>query len=235
MLVLCRRNDSATCQTYLNPIAVSMNYVVTFAVQSFYCHRVWISTTFQWSSDVPTTTCSYGEKRSITIIIFLLAVLQFGTTFDVMRHGSIKFLDTTSLVSIASGVSAVCDTIITGTIFKCLWKSELRGRSHVIRDVVVFINTGALTCLISVIVGVVYLAQGNAYWVSAPAVLMSRFVICRTWPPSQIDVGVMDARLVACWSSNSPLVRPGSVTQSTIEFSVVCTAKKVEAVIDTLT
>ncbi|KAF8550618.1 hypothetical protein OG21DRAFT_393198 [Imleria badia] len=130
-----------------------MTYLVTFAVQSFYCHRIWIIT---------------GKKKVVTIPILALGIW---TTFDIIKHGTIKFLDTTSLVPIASGVSAVCDTIITGTIFKCLWKSELRGRSHVIRDlVVVCVNMGALTCLISVI----YLGQGNAYWVSAPAVILSR-------------------------------------------------------------
>ncbi|KAF8550615.1 hypothetical protein OG21DRAFT_1513798 [Imleria badia] len=91
MLVPCRRNDSAACQIYVSwgvYFTVSMTYLVTFAVQSFYCHRIWIIT---------------GKNRVITIPISLLTVLQLTlgawTTIDVIRHGTIQFLDTTSVRS----------------------------------------------------------------------------------------------------------------------------------------
>jgi len=167
LLLRCHRSDIPTCKTDLTwgaYVAVPVNYIITFAVQCFYCHRVWIIT---------------GNKRSITLTALLIAVVQLalGTwaSIETVKHGTIEFLFTTPLIPVASGVSTVCDIIITGTIFKYLWRSELRGRSNIIRDlVVVFINMGASTCLISVAVGVVYLTQGDNYWVEAPAVIISR-------------------------------------------------------------
>ncbi|KAF8550613.1 hypothetical protein OG21DRAFT_1605794 [Imleria badia] len=167
MLVLCRRSDAAMCEAGLSwgsSISFPMNYVITFAVQSFYCHRVWIIT---------------EKKRVVTMAVLLLAVLQLalGTwvNIETIKHGNIYFVYTSPIVPIASVVSAVCDIIITGTIFKYLWRSELRGRSHVIRDlVVVFINMGVLTCLVSITIGVVYLSQGDTYWIGAPDVINSR-------------------------------------------------------------
>ncbi|KAN0091546.1 hypothetical protein V8E55_005112 [Tylopilus felleus] len=167
MLVACHRREAAMCDKYLSwgaYIALPMNYAITFLVQCFFCHRVWIIT---------------GYKRSVTSAVLLIAVVQLvlGTwvTIETIQKGTIKFLYTTPLVPLAAGVSTVCDIIITVTIFKHLWRSELRGRTNILRDlVVVFVNMGALTCLISLIVGVVYLAQGKRYWVGSPAIIISR-------------------------------------------------------------
>ncbi|KAF8550610.1 hypothetical protein OG21DRAFT_391554 [Imleria badia] len=146
MLVLCHRSDSPKCETDLSwgaYVAVPMNYLIAFAVQSFYCHRVWIIT---------------GYKRGITIVILFIAVLQLalGASIETIKDGSVNFLYTTPLVPLAAGVSTLCDIIITSTIFKYLWRSELRGRgrSNVIRDL--------------------FLLQGDHYLVGAPAVIISR-------------------------------------------------------------
>ena len=115
------------------------------------------------------------------------------------------------VVPIAACISTLCDIIITSTIFKKLWRSELH-RSNAIRSlVIVFINMGVLTwyaasfcawcrlfitliSLMSAIVGTVvskrllffwystlaspavsqFLAQGDNYWVGAPAIILSR-------------------------------------------------------------
>ncbi|KAG9309266.1 hypothetical protein JVU11DRAFT_10750 [Chiua virens] len=182
MLVLChRRRDGTMCVTNLpwgSFVAVPMNYVIIFAVQSLYCHRIWIIT---------------RSKRSITAAIFVLAVSQADSNCSVtrIRNGTLEFLYTTPLVPLAAGVSTVCDITITTTIFTHLWKSELRGRTNVIRDlVVVFINMGALTWQVSqpvlgsaadVLVSwlawyllSLFLAQGDRYWIGAPAVVLSR-------------------------------------------------------------
>ena len=76
------------------------------------------------------------------------------------------------LIPINAAVGTVCDIIITGTIFKYLWRSEIRRTSVIRYLVVVFVNMGALTwyaascrarcrsfitlvSLISIIVGIV--------------------------------------------------------------------------------
>ncbi|KAF9245264.1 hypothetical protein BU15DRAFT_58885 [Melanogaster broomeanus] len=64
-------------------ITVPTNYLITFIVQSFYAHRVWIIS---------------GNKKHITIAILFTAILQFGIggwcTFAALRNGTIEFLYT---------------------------------------------------------------------------------------------------------------------------------------------
>ncbi|KAG6369864.1 hypothetical protein JVT61DRAFT_13425 [Boletus reticuloceps] len=186
-LVLCHRRDAATCETDLTwgtYVAVPMNYVITFAIQCFYCQRVWIIT---------------GNKRGVTATILLIAFVQFalGTcaTIETLKYGTIKFLETTPLVPLAAGVSTLCDIVITTVVFKHLWRSELRGRSNVLHDlVVIFVNMGALTwqpdidcrwCgskyrLFAYNVGLgvdwyrQYLVQDHHYWIGAPAIIIPR-------------------------------------------------------------
>jgi len=166
LVVLCHRSVATSCVTDLPwgaYIAVPINYFITFTVQGFYCHRIWIIT---------------DGQKVVTLIAALFALLQFGiglwASAELFKKGTIEFLFTTPLIPLAAGVSTLCDVVITSTIFKHLWRSELR-RTNVIRDlVIVFVNMGALTCVISITVGVVFLAQGDHYWVGAPAVILSR-------------------------------------------------------------
>ncbi|KAF8134287.1 hypothetical protein EV363DRAFT_1160383 [Boletus edulis] len=174
-LVLCHRRDAATCET----VAVAMNYVITFAVQCFYCQRVWIIT----------------RNKCVTTTILLIVLLQLALGTCDLKHGTIRFIETTPLIPLAAAVSTICDIIITITIFKHLWRSELRGRSNVLRDlVVIFINMGALTwqpdldgrwCgstyrlfVYNVELGVdwsrQFLVQHDHYWIGAPAVIIPR-------------------------------------------------------------
>ncbi|KAF8445015.1 hypothetical protein L210DRAFT_3643182 [Boletus edulis BED1] len=178
-LVLCHRRDAAT-GSYL---AVAMHYVITFAVQCFYCQRVWI------------ITRNKGVTTTILLIVFMQLALGTCATIEILKHGTIKFVETTPLIPLAAAVSTICDIVITITVFKHLWRSELRGRSNVLRDlVVIFINMGALTwqpdldgrwCgstyrlfVYNVELGVdwsrQFLVQHDHYWIGAPAVIIPR-------------------------------------------------------------
>jgi len=135
-------------------------------VQSFYAHRVWIIS---------------GNKKHITIAILVTAILQFGIggwyTFVVLRDGTIEFLYTDPFILYGAAVSTLCDILITGAAFKYMRKTDLRRRVNFIQDLaVVFINMGALTCLISITVGAVYLIQSasDRYWVGAPGIAIVR-------------------------------------------------------------
>ncbi|KAF9245262.1 hypothetical protein BU15DRAFT_71020 [Melanogaster broomeanus] len=83
------------------------------------------------------------------------AILQLGIggwyTFVVLRDGTIEFLYTDPFILYGAAVSTLCDILITGAVFKYMRNSDLRRRVNFIQDLaVVFINMGALTCLISI-------------------------------------------------------------------------------------
>ncbi|KAF9231112.1 hypothetical protein BU15DRAFT_68611 [Melanogaster broomeanus] len=134
-------------------VALPINYATTFAVQSFYCRQVWIIT---------------GNKRHITIAIFVTVILQFGlggwcaletfvhffliiTTFEKpflrnIRVGTIDFFFTDPFILYVAAMSTLCDFLITGAVFKYMYNSDLRRRVNFIQDLaIVFINMGALT------------------------------------------------------------------------------------------
>ncbi|KAF9230419.1 hypothetical protein BU15DRAFT_69212 [Melanogaster broomeanus] len=140
-------------------ITVPTNYLITFVVQSFYAHRVWIIS---------------GNKKHITIAILFIAILQFGIggskfdslSFCSLQNGTIEFLYTDPFILYGAAASTLCDILITGAVFKYMRNSDLRRRVNFIQDLaVVFINMGALTCG-----GVRILIQGGSgrYWVGAP-------------------------------------------------------------------
>ncbi|KAF8845164.1 hypothetical protein BDN67DRAFT_548876 [Paxillus ammoniavirescens] len=167
LLISCHRSNSWSCETELSWGAIAtvlMSYIITFAVQCFYCHRIWIIS---------------GKGKQVTVAIFVTAIGQLGLgawcSVETIRHGTINFLYSTPLVPCAAAVSTLCDVFITGAVFKYMWMSELRKRASFIQHLaIVFINMGVLTCLMSVTVGAVYLAQGHHYWVGAAAIVMSR-------------------------------------------------------------
>ncbi|KAF9236622.1 hypothetical protein BU15DRAFT_76836 [Melanogaster broomeanus] len=162
-------------------VTLPVNYVTTFAVQSFYGRRVWIIS---------------GNKKHITIAILFTAILQFGLggwcTLEAIRIGTIEYFFTDPFILYAAAVSTLCDFLITGAVIKYMYNSDLRKRVNFIRDLaVVFINMGALTCAMSVLVGVIFLAQGDNYWVGAPGFALSR---CKYHCYVNSNLAVLNAR-----------------------------------------
>ncbi|KAF9245267.1 hypothetical protein BU15DRAFT_71025 [Melanogaster broomeanus] len=161
VLIRCHGSSSWICENRLpwgGFITVPLNYAITFAVQSFYGHRVWIIS---------------GNQRHLTIAILFTAILQFGLGgwcffgafvrffliiakfdnffFGSLRDGTVEFLYTDPFVLYAAGVSTLCDILITGAVFKYMYNSDLRRRANVIQDLaIVLINMGVLTCLINI-------------------------------------------------------------------------------------
>ncbi|KIJ65733.1 hypothetical protein HYDPIDRAFT_27724 [Hydnomerulius pinastri MD-312] len=152
-------------------LAVPINYLVTFTVQSLYCQRIWIIS---------------GKKRHVTVPILVTAVVQLGfgswCSVEAIHDKTIKYLFSTPLTAYAAFASTVCDIFITSAVFKYLWRSQrdvrMRSRPALIQELaIVFINMGTLTCMISLTMGIVYLIQDEHYWVAAPAVVLSRCYI----------------------------------------------------------
>ncbi|KAF9235294.1 hypothetical protein BU15DRAFT_78127 [Melanogaster broomeanus] len=151
-------DDPASLSSWGMFVAIPINYATTFAVQSFYCRRVWIIS---------------GNKKHITIAIFVTAILQFGLggwcALETIRVGTIDSFFNDRFILYAAAVSTLCDFLITGAVFKYMYNSDLRRRVNFIQDLaIVFINMGALTCLMSIVIGIIFLVQGDNYWVGAP-------------------------------------------------------------------
>ncbi|KAH7890732.1 hypothetical protein F5I97DRAFT_72880 [Phlebopus sp. FC_14] len=185
VLVSCHQSYSHTCETELPwgaYFCVSLNvsilrelqasssmrisqYAITCAVQSFYCHRIWIIS---------------GANKHITVTILFTVILQLclGSLCSIrtIQAQTIEFIFTTPLTAYAAGVSTICDAIITGAIIKylCLRERFRRQPSLIQELTTVLVNAGVLTCLVSLSMGVVYVAQGGKYWTSAPAAILSR-------------------------------------------------------------
>ncbi|KAF9245266.1 hypothetical protein BU15DRAFT_71024 [Melanogaster broomeanus] len=158
LLVLCHGSSSWICENQLPWgifIGAPLNYFITFAVQSFYGHRVWIIS---------------GNNRYITLAILVAAISQFGlggwcsfeafvrfflimAEFDnpsirSLRNGTIEFLytDPGEFILYAAGMSTLCDILITSAVVKYMYNSDLRRRINFIQDLaIVLINMGVLT------------------------------------------------------------------------------------------
>ncbi|KAF9236587.1 hypothetical protein BU15DRAFT_63856 [Melanogaster broomeanus] len=126
-------------------VTLPVNYATTFAVQSFYGRRVWVIS---------------GNNKHITVAILFTAILQFGLggwcTLEVF-HPDWDY----RIFLHRSTVSTLCDFLITSAVIKYMYNSDLRKRVNFIQDLaIVFINMGAFTCLMSVLVGVIVTITG---------------------------------------------------------------------------
>ncbi|KAF9233980.1 hypothetical protein BU15DRAFT_66102 [Melanogaster broomeanus] len=167
LLISCHQSSSWTCETRLPWgmfVTLPVNYATTFAVQSFYGRRVWVIS---------------GNNKHITVAILFTAILQFvfeqiGMIYRFqqvlvagapwrrsIRIGTIEYFFTDPFILYAAAVSTLCDFLITGAVIKYMCNSDLRRRVNFIQDLaIVFINMGALTCAMSVLVGVIVTITG---------------------------------------------------------------------------
>ncbi|KAI9461431.1 hypothetical protein HD554DRAFT_1507034 [Boletus coccyginus] len=167
VLVACHENHSWSCR-HETPrganIVIWLNCWITAAVQSFYCHRVW-------------TISGKNKPITLAVFVFMMVGLILGTWYNVLvvRVGTIDYLFGCKLILPCAGASTLCDVLITFAIFQYMWKSGFRRQRSIIQDLaVVCINTGGFTCAVSMIIGIVFLVQGNSYWISAVGIVFGR-------------------------------------------------------------
>ncbi|KAN0088506.1 hypothetical protein V8E55_005563 [Tylopilus felleus] len=165
--VSCHRSDSWSCDHHLpwgGLIMTYLNCLISVTVQCFYCRRIW--------------TIS-GKNKPLTLAVFVLAMLQLGSgtwyNIDVARVGTIQYLFQCPLILPISISGTLCDIVITLSIFKYMWRSGFRRERTIIQDLaVVCLNMGAFTCITSFITGIMFLVQGDGYWVASVGMVISQ-------------------------------------------------------------
>ncbi|KAH7928377.1 hypothetical protein BV22DRAFT_1030864 [Leucogyrophana mollusca] len=155
-------------------------YCVALIVQSFYAHRVWIIS---------------GHNKFLAGAVFVMAIAQFalGMTCvaDTIRERTaVSLANSVLTVGSASAISIICDLIITGSIFFYLHprRAGVKRLGSPIPDLVnVSVNMGAFTCLVSLVVFLMYFIHQDPYLVGAATPIM-----CKSY--SNSFLAVLNAR-----------------------------------------
>ncbi|KAH7921213.1 hypothetical protein BV22DRAFT_746450 [Leucogyrophana mollusca] len=184
LFVLCHRSTAPTCLSVLPWelfMAIILNYVVTLTVQSFYAHRVWIIS---------------GGNKLITVAVLTTTLAQFVLGImcagDAIRTRSVSAVYTSMLTGgAAAGISAFCDTLITGSVFFYLHRRRT-GVKRVATPIQQLVN-------VTVNMGLLTQKNTTAYVNSLLAVLNARKSIrdhaAKTYELSTVPLSTVDAPL----------------------------------------
>lgn len=174
ILISCRRSMSLQCTTKISlqiPLAVFTANSIAFFVQCFYASRVRIIT---------------GNNHWITGLICVLATASFVSGMTVSglglytRNSEVMF--TTKWSPIASSASALCDIVITGSIWLFMRPARTGNVRRKSRDYVsdmmwIFINTGLFSCIVAITVTVLYIFQDGLigqFYTAAPGAVLGK-------------------------------------------------------------
>ncbi|KAF8835322.1 hypothetical protein BDN67DRAFT_975457 [Paxillus ammoniavirescens] len=175
-----------------------MIFLVTFMVQAFYAHRVWIIS---------------GHNRVITfgVIAFTTAQFVLGLMVmgDVARTPTMEALVNSKYQAWSASASATCDAIITTSVFYYLRPARtgfIRRGNLIKRLNLVFIQMGLLSFINALALTILYFIQDGRvgqYLTAAPGIILSKTYVNsmlavlnsrksirdqRDHPPSEIDV-----------------------------------------------
>ncbi|KAH7922814.1 hypothetical protein BV22DRAFT_1037068 [Leucogyrophana mollusca] len=170
LLVWCHHSPSSACMSVLPweiLMASVISFCLTFAVQSFYAHRVWIIS---------------GRNKLITSAVLLTAFVQLVLGLICLGNAistkSVAALYTSVFTCGTSAVaSALCDLLITGSIFFYLHpkRSGVRRSGSAIQQLTnVTVNMGLFTCLLSLALAVLFVTQKGSYLVGAPGTFIAK-------------------------------------------------------------
>lgn len=177
ILISCRRSMSFECTAQLPwqmLLGVFMAYWIIFAVQCFYAYRVWIIT---------------AQNRLITGIICVLATASF--VCGMILSGLIistrepEDLFHTKWSQLASSASALCDAVITGTVWWFLRPARTnnvrsRSRSYLNELLQIFIQMGLFSFIVATTMTVLYQFQQGLvgqYYTAAPGAVIGKSYI----------------------------------------------------------
>jgi len=174
ILISCRRSMSFECTTgfpWQMVVTVFVLYLIIFFVQCFYAHRVWIIT---------------GNNHWITGIIYMLAIASFVSGMIVCCLGlytrSPEVMFSTKWSPISTFASALCDCVITGSIWLFMRPARTgnirrKSRNYISDMMWVFVNMGLLSCILAITVTVVYMFQDGLigqFYTAAPGAVIAK-------------------------------------------------------------
>ncbi|KAJ3554317.1 hypothetical protein NM688_g3172 [Phlebia brevispora] len=140
-------------------ITLLCSLVLTLIVHSFYVFRIWIIT----NGSIP-----------LTSFVVFFAVTRFGGNLaticvSFIFHDWIAFQThkiSTVLIFIGSGSGAIVDILVAGIMVYHIrkGKSGLTQSDNMVNRIVVYtINTGALTCITSSLIPIMFAADGHSF------------------------------------------------------------------------
>ncbi|KAF8130286.1 hypothetical protein EV363DRAFT_1450687 [Boletus edulis] len=181
LLIHCRLNDSPECTTYLSAsllVVICLSFCITFTVQCFYAHRVWIIS---------------GRNRVITSVVFLFAAAQLvlGLLFTagMIHTPTFQLLATLKFSPLAAVTSAVCDALIMGSVMYYLRPARTgvnRRDNYIKRLNIIFVQMGLLSFINALAVAIMYYIQDHGtsqFLTGGPG-----FILSKTYVNSMLSV-----------------------------------------------
>ncbi|KAG2113597.1 uncharacterized protein F5147DRAFT_681907 [Suillus discolor] len=174
ILISCRRSTSLECTTefpWQMLLGLFLSFSVIFFVQCFYAYRVWIIT---------------GNNHWVTGIICVLATTSFVCGMIVGGLGiytrSPEVLFSSKWSPIASFISALCDSVITVSIWLFMRPARTgnvrrKSRNYINDMMWVFINMGLFSCVVAISVTVLYMFQDGLigqFYTAAPGAMLGK-------------------------------------------------------------
>ncbi|KAF9220394.1 hypothetical protein BS17DRAFT_343090 [Gyrodon lividus] len=140
LFIHCRINKSPNCFVYLPwelTLGTFIVYWLTFMVQVFYAHRVWIIS---------------GQNRVLTFLVIALATAQlsFGLMIvaEIIRNPTFEALSNSRYTALSAMASAICDIVITLSVFYHLRpaRTGIMRKGNIIKRLnLVFVQMGLLS------------------------------------------------------------------------------------------
>ncbi|KAF9220418.1 hypothetical protein BS17DRAFT_344671 [Gyrodon lividus] len=166
VFIHCRMNTSPSCVAAL-PWELTMSTLIvgciTFMVQVFYAHRVWIIS---------------GRNRALTLLVLASTTTQFllglMVVAEAIRTPTYQALSSARYTPFSAIVSATCDAMITSSVFYYLRQAR---REDIKRLNVVFVQMGLLSFINALAVVVLYCIQDHTlgkYLTAAPGLILSK-------------------------------------------------------------
>ncbi|KAI6118018.1 hypothetical protein F5141DRAFT_598428 [Pisolithus sp. B1] len=171
-LVLCRWTTTYACTLQLSwdlSTNLGSRFVVSFLVQCFYAHRVWM-------------ICGRSKLLTGIVLLVALAALVFGTLMlqDMYNTRDIGNLFTSPYSPANAMASTICDGLITTSIYLSLRRSrsglQLRKENCVTKLNIIFIQMGMITFLSALTMTILSYQNKPAgeYFTAAPGFMLSK-------------------------------------------------------------
>ncbi|KAI6003189.1 hypothetical protein F5J12DRAFT_838848 [Pisolithus orientalis] len=168
--ITCRWKTTYACTLEMPwdlSVAIGASFLVSFFVQCFYAHRIWIIS-------------NRNKLLTGAVLVAASAQLVFGfVLLGVARTGNIATLFNSPYNPVNSLGSAVCDAIITASVLFYLRPSRtnlLRKDYHIQKLNLVYVQTGLITFLNALAIAILYYQDGIAgeYLTVAPGIVKSK-------------------------------------------------------------
>ncbi|KAF9220417.1 hypothetical protein BS17DRAFT_787358 [Gyrodon lividus] len=173
VFILCRMDASPSCSCLLSlsrelTMGAFVVCGITFMVQVFYAHRVWIIS---------------GQNRVLTFLVIALTTTQFllglMVVVEILRTPTFETLSSSRYMALSAVASAICDAMITSSVFYYLRpeRTGITRRPNIKRLNLVFVQMGSLSFMNALTVVVLCYMQDQVlgqFLIAAPSLIATK-------------------------------------------------------------